>query len=326
MIVSSDAPLALDGDVPAAFATLAVHFHLDPLGHEDAGRLERAGEIVRAWIGAELRWSWLTFADEITPFRPVDFEYMSTYCEDLEVPQAADPESQIVTSNLIKLGREDYGVMLKGGRTKVDASPWSFAFWAEIPEVDEGTVLRPLGVVSLTVPTSVPLADFAARVHELAGVLRFRWATAGLGYSTWNVQDWEASSNALYAHARRFPGFDVGYYHRNLEAFLDRIRTVNWLTYLGPRLTDALRRSGRSLSSSRLVGVAAAGAGGVVLRAGDRPEPGDVNRLSFPRSYVEADAMVRPIRASDPAGIAFLGPWDEAGIAAWLTRFEKRVA
>ncbi|MGK3983612.1 type VI immunity family protein [Sorangium sp. So ce136] len=325
-MVSSNAPLALDGGVPSAFAALSACFHLEALAEEDAGRLERAGEIVRAWIGAELRWSWLTFADEIAPFRPVDLEYMSTYCEDLEVPQAADAGSQIVTSNLIKLGREDYGVTFKGGQTKVDASPWSFSFWAEIPEVDEGTVLRPLGVVALTVPTSVPLADFAARVHELAAVLRFRWATAGLGYATWNVQGWETSSNALYAHARRFPGFDVGYYHRNLEAFLNRIRTVSWLTYLGPQLTDALRRSGRSLSSSRLVAVGGAGAGGVVLRAGDRPEPGDVNRLNLPRSYVEADAMVRPLRASDPAGIVFLGPWDEAGVAAWLTRFEKRVS
>jgi Protein of unknown function (DUF3396) len=325
MITSSDTPLVIDSGAPAAFATLGAYFHLEPLEVADAERLELVSQQVRDWFGAELRWSWLTFADDIGRFRPADFEYASCYCEDLAVPQAADVDAQITTNNLIKLGREDYGVAFKGGETKIDASPWSFAFWAEIPEVDESPVLKPLGVVALTVPTTVDVEDFAARVHALAGVLRFRWATAGFTYSTWNVQDWQASSEAIFAHARRAPGFDVGYYHRNLEVFFHRLRTVSWLTYLGPDITSTLRETGASLVSSTLVQVGDVASDSVVLRAGARPESGDVNRLRFPRSYVEADAMVRPVRASDPAGVHFLGSWSDSDVAAWLKRFERRV-
>jgi hypothetical protein len=62
---------------------------------------------------------------------------------------------------------------------------------------------------------------------------------------------------------------------------------------------------------------------GLLLRAGAQPEQCDLNRLKLAPSYVQADEMIRPIRAA--SGLDFKDPWDGASTERWLRRFEKRV-
>ena len=61
-----------------------------------------------------------------------------------------------------------------------------------------------------------------------------------------------------------------------------------------------------------------------VLVAGERPEGGDVNRVRWPAAYLEADAIVRPVRARE--GLSCYEAWTERTTSEWLGRFEKRLA
>jgi hypothetical protein len=103
----------------------------------------------------------------------------------------------------------------------------------------------------------------------------------------------------------------------------DEIRTVSWLTFLGPAFVERLaQKTGAKLERRGQVEVFPLG-DAVVLRAGARPDPGDQNRLRLPPAYVQADEMVRPLRAR--SGVDFMPPWSPADTEKWLQRFEKRI-
>ncbi|HMA94029.1 MAG TPA: type VI immunity family protein, partial [Polyangiaceae bacterium] len=178
----------------------------------------------------------------------------------------------------------------------------------------------PLSFFKVTVPVDVDLEAFAALFDALRKVLRIRWGNAGYTYSSWEVLERYAGARAIYAHARRYCGFDVGQSVRQLERFCDAIRTVNWLTAAGPELTaklEAVRPVG--LDASNLITVLR-DEHGLLVRAGQTPQIGDVNRLEFPPPYAASDRLLRPIRATQAN---FLGRWDERSTEAWLSRFER---
>ena len=69
---------------------------------------------------------------------------------------------------------------------------------------------------------------------------------------------------------------------------------------------------GRLAQQSEYLAVEPFGAGGLRIRAGEEPQAGDTNRRDYPRAYVQADALVRAVRAS--TGMHFFAPWSEATI------------
>jgi len=101
------------------------------------------------------------------------------------------------------------------------------------------------------------------------------------------------------------------------------IRSVNWLTFLGPAFVSELAKRKALLASNDLVTVSKAGDNNLVLQAGPMPQEGDINRLQVPAAYRRADEMVRPMRARQD--IDFYEPWTEATTKAWLRRFERRI-
>ncbi|WP_437305819.1 type VI immunity family protein [Sorangium sp. So ce388] len=323
----SSPPVGIHNGVPVVHAALGAIFHLEILSREDEERLDRVNNLVWSWLGGELRHSWLSCVDGYPQARRTDLDYISTYVQDLDLPKLREggEEAKLAAANFAKIGRTDFSVALKGGATWAESSPISYRFWAEIPVVDLEPRLSAYGVLQLTVPDGWPLDDFLGRVTEIAAALRLRWGAAGYTYSTWYAHEWQMASARVYAHARRYLGYDVGAYERQVEDFHDRIRTVNWLTFLGPALVEALTKAGKPLSASPLVAIRPLGEEGAVLYAGGRPEAGDRNRLAYPRAYVQADAMVRPIRARDPDDMVFLGPWTKDDIGEWLCRFERHV-
>jgi hypothetical protein len=317
----------LDRGVPSAYTALGAYFHLERCAKEDEERLDRACQLVWDWIGPHLRWSYLSSFDGVNPIRRADLDYVSGYVSDLDEPRVpgGDAATQIVVANLAKLPRMEHEVFCHGAEEATAASPFTFGFWAEIPEVGRGRAYQPYAVLFLTVPQSWPIDDFAARACAIAGELRLRWGNAGLTYASFEHSDYEVARRGIYAHARRYPGYDVGEFARHLELFHDRIRSINWLTFVGPALEAKLVKKGRLLETSSLVSVGRLPSC-VVLRAGLGPEAGDVNRHAYPPAYVEADTLVGPIRAATGKGTAFLGPWDEDATTDWLRRFERRVS
>lgn len=319
-------PLARAVGSPALYSVLGAVFHLEILTPEDEDRLARAIDLAYAWIGPHLRWTRRSCDEWLMRFRPRDLEYISCYVRDLDEPVVADPSLQIFAANLAKVGRMDYEIAFNGAEAEGDASPFLLRFCVELPEVGHGPRYRAYSVLTISVPDTWPIDDFRAKVIEIAAELRLRWGAAGLTYASWNLQELEVSSEKIYAHARRHPGYDVGYFQADMQAWCEEIRTVNWLTFVGPDLIARLEKAGRApLASASLVAVHPVGTS-LCLQAGPAPEAGDVNRLQHPRAYVEADVLVRPIRAADGRPFVFLGRWTEATVTEWLRRFERRLS
>lgn len=307
---------------PILYAALSLMLHLEPLAPADEGPLDEANALALDWLGAELRWTSLSSFAPIARFRADDLDYVSTYPSTLAPPPTTgDAAADDLAAGLQALSRDDYAVYCHGGASPTDASPFSYRFFSEIPEPAPGAPLSTCAMLRLTVPASWPVDDFVARASAIASKLRVRWGVAGLGYSAWEPDAWPEVRAAVFAHARRYPGFDMGEYPSFMRTWHDAIRTVSFLTFLGPSFVARLRELGVEPASDERVTIAPFGEG-LSIRAGARPEPGDLNRLRVPASYVRADEIVRPLRAR---GLHFGAPWTEETSAAWLERFERRV-
>ncbi len=318
----SAAPIGSYGRTPYLYPALVVFLHLESFVPEDAPRLARVADLVRDWIGESLRYTRNSRVARVEPFRAEDLDYMAEYPETLAFEAEGGPsDDAFLAAGLIAAARRhDFGLACHAGRHPFDASPTTFRFWAEVPGFGPAPRLRTRATLKLSVPVDAPLDDFRARTTEIASSLRLRWGAAGLGYSGNEVQWYKQSDAAIHAHARRHPGYDVGLYVAHGAEFHEWIRTVNWLTFLGPALLARLAAPPRP---TRLVAVEAAG-DATLLVAGACPEGGDVNRVRWPAAYLEADQIVRPVRARE--GVSFYEAWTEATTGEWLRRFEKRLA
>lgn len=315
-----------EGGAPILYGVLGAIFHLESLLPEDAARIERANAMVFDWFGSELAWTLNSRVGFTERFRPIDLAYAAAFPGDLVAPleHVADPRAFEVAILAAATARSPFGLDCRGGADDRHASPYSYRFYAEINGAYSGfPQLTTSAALRVSVPTSWPLDDFRARVMALAETLRLRHGAAGLMYSGWEVTWYHHVDRAIYAHARRFPGFDTGFYVALMNEFHARIRSVNWLTFVGPLLlAELVKGSSARPTSDALVEVTEVGPN-LMLQAGPRPEAGDVNRLSYPPAYVRADEMVRAVRAG--GGVSFFDAWTEATTERWLRRFEKRL-
>ena len=306
-------PIATDADGRATCCpALGAWFHMEKLLPSDAPRLEEACARILEWLGGQLRFTFSSFDPEVLPFRPQTLDYISGYAAAL--PDGTSPFDAI-TANFSSFARADFSVHCIGSDDAGAASPVSVRFFAEIPEFER----RPIevnAVLGITVPCDWPLDDFESHVLDFAKALRLRWATAGLTYSRWTVAGVTEVENAIAAHARRYVGFDMGIFVRQTKALYDHLRTVSWLTLLGPGL---MNRVALPVSDGLLLSTA----GDVrIIKAGATPEAGDVNRLAVPPLYVAADKLLRPLRAARLNANAAPGDWDDQSLSRWLRRFE----
>ncbi len=321
---SQQDPLVSSADVPLLYGALGAVFHLELLGPDDAPRLDAVTDLVWEWFGEQLHWVNLSFEEPVERASRAEADFISSYATTLNV--AADPDKlgQAALGLYAQFIRDDFEVSFNGGDDELSASPFSYRFYAEVPRASADP-LASYAVIHITVPESWPLDDFVERVTRIAATLRLRWGCAGYTYSPWIVSGYAEASKGLAAHARRFIGYDVAEYTRLVKQFYAKVRTVSWLTFVGPSLVAELKAAERPLVSSGRLKIAPCG-DGIVIQAGDVPERGDQNRLWYPPAYVEADTLLHSIRARDSKGMIFLGPWDEPSISDWLRRFERRVS
>lgn len=309
--------------VPRLWATLDASFHLESLEPSDRESLTRVVDLVADWFGDRLRWSWSSTHTEVSPHRRDDFDLVELYPEDLERKSAGgSPDDEALLEQLAAAPHDEFFVAMHGGVERNEASPFFFEFSSEILDPGQGKYFRNAPVVHLCVPLDWPLADFHEKIVQMASLLRLRWAVAGLGYGGWHYDAPTATFGAVHAHARRFAGFDVGCDSECIEVWQEEIRTVSWLTFLGPMMLAKLNQRGGTLDGRGLVDVRPLAAG-VLLQAGAQPMSCDLNRLRLDPAYVRADEMVRPIRARKD--VDFGKPWTQKTTEQWLRRFEKRI-
>jgi hypothetical protein len=323
-----DAPLARDGSKPTLHATLGATLHLEPLEAADAEGLEAAMAILYAWIGDHFKWTRLSCWDDPIPHHPDHLGYVSAYPTSLAFETTGDdPDQQMISLHIQTRPWSDYEVMFYGGDDPEGASPWQLRFWAEIPRLDPEIPVRVIPVIQICVPLSTDPAELRERLLEVAGRLRLRWGSVGLLYSFFGAPDDENCWEQMYAHARRYTGFDMPHYIRNMDLFAFLLRSVSWITLLGPPFAGQLEPAAVERGRAQGLTIEPFGEQGLAIQAGPAPDQGDRNRFGIPRLYVAADQLVRPMRASDAERdeIVFVGPWDYAAVTAWLRRFEVRL-
>lgn len=301
---------------PLAFPTLGFSFHLEPLTPADASALAMATDRILAALGASLKWQWSSVHGEVEPFSAGAFDLIGALpgqLDDSAAQKLADPRARDGASAMNAAHYDKLGVACHGGADRNVASPYTVRFFSRV--TPSGTpLLRADAMLAATMPVDTPLDVFQRLAAGVASDLRIRWGVAGYTYGAWELDRYGDARAAIFAHARRHPGFDVGQHSTYMRELHDRLRTVSWLTFVGEGLLGNV-----AFAPDPLVTVSKVGAA-IMLRAGDRPEPGDVNRRQIPLAYQRVDAALRPLRAS--TGIHFYAPWSAATTEAWLRRFE----
>lgn len=324
----------LPGSGPLAYETLAFQVHLEPLSFGDTACLTDATAEIEGWIGSRLRWARGSMLDACEPYLTSHLDYIAGYPNLLvEECDPAEPEQERIAQLLMSVARvEDYGLSCGGSALAQhkDAQTVGLRFFADVERVmPEAIALAPHAVLRVTVPSSEPLDAFAEHCTRLARVLPVRWASAGLFLSGAEVgARWSHWKRVARSYTGRHWGVDHGEHVGLVAHFYDWIRSVNWLTWLGPTMVRDLGwTESKPVSTDRVSVTAAAFANGegLLLRAGDAPERGDMNRLQLPTAYAEADSMVRR-RRSLGEDLTFFGAWTKRTTREWLRRFEKTVS
>ena len=320
------APLAVDEGTPTLYAALGATLHLEPLVPDDAEGLAEAVGALYEWLAPSFRHTQLSCWDEPIPHRPEHLQYISEYPKSLVFDRSAeDPEQRVESLYLQARPWSDYEVTFHGGESPEAASPHQLQLWSEIPRIGAEVPVAVLPVLSLRVPCSTDPNELRQRVLAAATHLRVRWGNVGYTYSYYG-EDYDTCWTRMYAHARRFTGFDVPEFIRNMDVFAMQLRSVSWLTLLGAELAGTLDPAALERARAQGLGLAPFGADGLAIQAGAAPDRGDRNRMAIPRLYTAADELVRHIRAADAEffEIVFSGPWDYTAVTEWLRRFEVR--
>ena len=186
---------------------------------------------------------------------------------------------------------------------------------------------EPRFVLRMMLPAA--LGDSPEDVVALVGdaLSQFPLATGHCGYSF--VWEWTDPTVTEEVHEwaapllLRHPGLGYGDPISLSNAAQTGVVAVSWLTLLG---AEALQLLGGlpALQAAAPAGVTVLplGSTGAIVRAGDAPQAGDVNRRDPLPAYKTVGSLVEPARASDDAldEVAIDGMPDEE-IDDWLRRF-----
>jgi hypothetical protein len=324
MTVDAGEPIVkLPDGRPVLVPTLGASFTLEMLTADDVPILEEVNAMVLDWIGPELRWTLNSSVTKLERFRPDDLDFVTLHPSQLQTPAQYEDPAQHEMEMLIEMNlHNELGMFCHSGKEGREGAPYSYRFYSRIRWMPPDPAYQPCATMRITVPVGWPLDDFRRRVCDIASKLRLRWGCAGYTYSGYAIDFYEEVNAGIYAHARRHVGYDTGFYVPHMAEWHLWLRSVNWLTFLGPSFVGELAKRKVLLASNDLVQVTGAG-DNLVLQAGLAPQEGDINRLDVPRAYRRLDEMVRPLRAS--SDIDFYEPWTEQTTESWLRRFERRI-
>lgn len=138
---------------------------------------------------------------------------------------------------------------------------------------------------------------------------------------------WENAMHVILAGeqlipiAFRYPGFDLSDNKATSFALRRRSRGARWLTFLGPEQVKRLGGA-ESLRASLSSAIDVVGVGaGLALRAGPKPELGDVNRGDHATLLREVARAIEPVTlVGDTMGLLNLFNGDEGRLLRWERR------
>jgi hypothetical protein len=181
---------------------------------------------------------------------------------------------------------------------------------------------RRCGFVEMVFPPDFDprvLADFAA---QIAG----QWPLlAGVGgyMLSWNLREAATAHDAALPLCRRFLGLDFQDPDQLAWAVPQGLPGTGWLTLVGRRHAEGLEIDLPALEKRAWeTPVAVRGLKHAhLIRAGESPDLGDLNRLAYPSAYAEVARVLAPYFIEEPP--PFLGErWNEQPelAASWMRR------
>jgi len=152
----------------------------------------------------------------------------------------------------------------------------------------------------------------------------FSWISIGYRFVSVSMHSarFEAATEVIRNRSMRFLTVDVGDpfgFHGSVWQY--QIRTPLWTMILSSRILQRL--GGDTLVRTQCHGPLQCEAvgEGLLIRSGDSPMLGDVNRREDILAYQKVDRLLKPVRAD--RGVLILPPWDEGTSARWLQRFQQ---
>lgn len=222
---------------------------------------------------------------------------------------------------LLKAKRRDdiYMLNLKGGETLTEPSDIGIQFIADEEEDP------PMGAMSLSVPSA-----YVDRPDELLELVEdiLRSADFESGHCGYSVSWDSRSDSATDAQQRmqiisgRFLGIDLPKLNTTISAMrrskVARIKTVQWLTFLGASLVEQL--GGAKLATELLegIGVVRDIGRGLLIQAGATPTLGDTNRRMDVSALKKVGKALKSVRLENHGPI--FGTREQTN--AWLSRLD----
>jgi hypothetical protein len=215
--------------------------------------------------------------------------------------------------------RREYALHFGSGVTPEEVGPWGF----EVCFLDFGAQ-QLHGYFHLTVPFEQGEQEpqrVATLVAALADALPFRSGHAGFGIQLDEGEDFEERDKWARAWCRRNIGISARDLMGSLGAVTDGIRNVSWITLVGEPLLSRLGEDVERLENRFGDDIAVQRCGsGLLIRAGDAPRLGDVNRGEDMELYRRVNAVLKPIRIEEHP--PFPG-FSEEDTSEWLERLDQ---
>jgi hypothetical protein len=163
-----------------------------------------------------------------------------------------------------------------------------------IPPSGDGT--ERASFCEVIVPADADHEALARLAGDLVAVLPVRSGHGGFSaYAQKHVRP--DPYGQVFSWCRRFFGLGVGYLDGFLEFMPGRVLGAGWLTVLGPTFAQYLAE--RAPLRFESAGITVRGtSGGVIIRAGDAPTLGDVQRGEFPALLAEVEQYLLPLKAN----------------------------
>ena len=334
----ADGLLASDeSGVPSLYAVLRADLYLEPVIDADADPIRHAVTRIVSLLGDNLHytlnWNRNSMRPRVIRYHAKHAKHFADAIGVLTGTKYGDKFGRMLVTGEF---HQEVDIAIKGpprlpagGKETKEtdaASPWGVLFQGEIADAPVDDALPAPAVLSWSVPVSLDLRNFAESVTYVASGLLVSWGVAGYGYASWDYASSSALARerrshlpALYTHANDHMGFDVGLHHGYLQDLQENIRTVNWLTLVGPRLRSRIKGTADDRIEMHRTEAF------TLLRASERPHTGGDE--GGRAAYAAVDALLRPIRLSggmegNALRKACGGYFNSADAEAWLRRFE----
>lgn len=302
-------------------SAVSVCIYFDVLDEEQSQGLVQLWNLVLPIFKPRLRWY---FTDQMAEKQPVDSDTFEM------VPLWLHPSEH---------KRNYYVFQSQGGSDQEGVDPWNIELWISNPErVQEEA--RPLMTMLFNVlddkldkhanclrlcfpvnPEECDISQVVLVSNYVFDNMPFIHGYAGYSLifdSNSSLLKREAWSNILRI-AFRHPGYDIFDYTASESFVYDKMKTISWLTLLGPTFGRQFHEMGRAKYLDNKDIKVITKNDKVLIQVGEKPEIGDINRGNDLPLYKKVAKAIEPFFCD--THWPFSRIFDEEKTLQWLRRF-----